>query len=319
MRCGLVFKCVPATTVPIVVDPNMIPATRLHLSAELDIEFPPLPRTVTEVSGLLAERYTETDTPRLVKIVHSDPVVATAVLRRINSAYYGTSRQIYDIRRAVLLLGFDEVCDIVVASAMVKLREVLDEGEQEKLYEQILRLSLGTATYAKCIAQFLEIPHQERAFTTGLMHSIGRLILLYNRPADYEALWFTNERGSIPSTTSEQIIFGIDHTELGARAAESWHLPSFIADTIRFYLIPGRLKDADLHVMALNISAASAAAEQFCVKRETQTVFQPNAAFFALAKLTGAASAELIDFIENTGAEASAYVASMLDEPELAA
>lgn len=299
--------------------PNMIPATRLDLSADLDIEFPPLPRTVAEVSQLLAERQTDPDTPRLVQIVHSDPVVATAVLRRINSAYYGTSRQIYDIRRAVLLLGFDEVCDIVVASAMVKLREVLDEGEQEHLYEQILRLSLGTAIFAKCIATFLEMPHQERAFTTGLMHSIGRLILLYNRPADYEALWYTNDRGSIPSTTSEQIIFGIDHTELGARAAEEWHLPRFIADTIRYYLVPGRLKDPDLHVMALNISAAAAAAEQFCLKRDSTSVFRPNAAFFALAKMRDTPSAELIDFVENTCGEASRYVASMLHESELAA
>lgn len=299
---------------------NMIPATRLDLSAEMEIEFPPLPRTVAEVSRLLAERTDVPDTPRLVQTVHCDPVVATAVLRRINSAYYGTSRQIYDIRRAVLLLGFDEVCDIIVASAMVKLREVLDEGEQEEMYDQILRLSLGTAMFAKCIANYLEIAHRERAFTTGLMHSIGRLILLYNRPADYEALWFTNDRGMIPSTTSEQIIFGIDHTELGARAAEVWHLPDFIADTIRYYLVPGRLKEPDLRVMAMTVSAAAAAAEQFCLKRtECQSVFQPNAAFFALAKMTETPSAELIDFVETTCSDASTYVASMLNERQEAA
>ncbi|MFW5955201.1 MAG: HDOD domain-containing protein [Rhodothermales bacterium] len=286
----------------------------------MDIEFPPLPRTIAEVSELLGEHLDAPDTPRLVQAVHNDPVIATAVLRRINSAYYGTRRQIYDIRRAVFLLGFEEVCDIVVASAMVKLRDVLAAGEQENMYDQILRLSLGTALFSKCIAHHLHIVERERTFTAGLMHSIGRLILLYNRPDDYEALWFTNDQGVIPSTTSEQIIFGIDHTELGARAAQTWGLPPFIGESIRYYLVPGRLKEPDLRIMAMTISAASSAAEQFCVHASSvRTVFRPNAAFFALAKMTGTSSADLIEFIEATASEATAYVTSMVDEFRTAA
>jgi HD-like signal output (HDOD) protein len=296
----------------------MIPATKLNVSQALDIEFPPIPRTLAEVTMLLAEPTDSPDTPRLVQVVHTDPIIATAVLRRLNSAFYGTRTQIYDIRRAVFLLGFEEVCDIVVASAVIKLKEIVATQEQSRIYDQILRLSLGTATFAKCIAHFLELPHSARAFTTGLIHSMGRLVLLYNRPDDYEALWFTNERGAIPSTSSEQIIFGVDHTELGAQAAERWHLPDFIGETIRYYLVPGRLKDASLRMMAMTISAASAAAEQFCLHPEMRSgVFQPNAAFFALAKMTDSSSADLIEFVETTCEEAADYVSSMLsaDEP----
>lgn len=291
----------------------MIPATKLNVAEALDIEYPPLPKTVADVSSLLSDASDSPDTPRLVQIVHCDPIIATSVLRRINSAFYGTRTQIYDIRRAVFLLGFEEVCDIVVASAMIKLKEVVATSEQARIYDQVLRLSLGTATFAKCVAHFLEIPHSARAFTTGLMHSIGRLVLLYNRPHDYEALWFTNDRGTIPSTTSEQIIFGVDHTELGATAAERWHLPDFIGDTIRYYLVPGRLKDPSLRLMAMTVSAAAAAAEQFCLHpRKGTGVFQPNAAFFALAKMTDSSSADLIEFVETTCEEAADYVSSMM-------
>lgn len=291
----------------------MIPATKLDLSQNLQMEFPPLPRTVAEVTQMLAEKTDAPDTPRLVRAVHCDPVIASAVLRRINSAYYGTSRYIYDIRRAVFLLGFQDVCDIVAASAMVKLREVVQPGEQQEMYDQILRLSLGTALFAKCLAHNLDVAHRERAFTTGLMHSIGRLILLYNRPDDYEALWYTNDKGGIPSTTSESIIFGVDHTVLGAQAAAAWNLPSFIGETIRHYLVPGRLADADKRVMAMTISAAASAAEQFCLDGEAHAaVFQPNAAFFALAKISGVASADLIDFVETTYTDAAQFVASMM-------
>jgi HD-like signal output (HDOD) protein len=310
-----------APNVPPPMPPQIIPATRLDLADALNLELPAQPRTITEVTQLLSEATETPDTPRLVQIVHCDPVIATAVLRRINSAFYGTRTQIYDIRRAVLLLGFEEVCDIVLASAIIQLKDILASREQEEIYDQILRLSLGTAAFAKSIAQFLNIPYQARAFTTGLMHSIGRIVLLYNKPNDYEALWYTNDRGSIPSTTSEQIIFGIDHAELGAKAADEWHLPKFVGQTVRYYLVPGRIKEAELRLMAMTVSAAAAAAEQFCLRVEgCQQVFQPNAAFFALAKMTGTASADLIEFVETTCREAGSYVANMLsaDEPGLA-
>lgn len=64
-----------------------VPATRFQ--ANLNVRFPPLPRTATEVARLLSDDTAEPNLEKLIEIVHADPIVTQLVLRRINSAYYG--------------------------------------------------------------------------------------------------------------------------------------------------------------------------------------------------------------------------------------
>lgn len=214
------------------------PATRFESLPDLDLKFPPLPRTVSEVSLLLAEQAEAPDTPRLVEIVDADPVVAAAVLRRINSAYYGLRRPVGDVRRATFLLGFEEVCNIVMTSGMLQLREVIAADEQATIFDLLMRQSVGAAYFTHFISQQLGLPNQRVAYTMGLLHTVGRLALLYNRPDDYEALWWTNDAGGFPSAASERSIFGVDHASLGAIACKHWNLPEEVVEVIRYHLTP---------------------------------------------------------------------------------
>lgn len=293
---------------------RIIPATRLERIPNFDMRFPPLPRTVTEVSKLVSAKAEVPDTPKLVQVVNSDPVVAASVLRRINSAFYGVRRRVGDIQKAVFLLGFDEVCDIVLTAGMMKLRDVLNTEEQTRIFEEIMRMSVGTASYAKKLANHLELAQQNSAFTTGLLHTVGRLVLLYNRPDDYEALWCTNEYGFAPTVTSEQIIFGTDHAELGALAADSWNLPDFIVKVVRFYLTPGHIEEHDLRILALTLSVAATATERLCIHPgHSEGRFEPTAALHALARNLQYSSDELVTLIESSRDEVNSYSHAMVD------
>jgi HD-like signal output (HDOD) protein len=294
---------------------RIIPATRLERTPNFDMRFPPLPRTVAEVSKLVSAKADIPDTPLLVQVVNSDPVVAASVLRRINSAFYGVRRRVGDIQKAVFLLGFDEVCDIVLTSGMMKLRDVLNTDEQTRIFEEIMRMSVGTAAYAKKLATYLDLHEQNSAFTTGLLHTVGRLVLLYNRPDDYEALWCTNDYGFAPTVTSEQIIFGTDHAELGALAADSWHLPEFIVKVVRFYLTPGHIEEHNLRILALTLSVAATATERLCIHpgNGDGRAFEATAALHALARNLQFSSAELIDLIESNRDEINSYSHAMVD------
>ena len=294
---------------------RITPATRIERVPNFDIRFPPLPRTVSEVTKLVAQKSDAPDTPRLVGIVNADPVIAGSVLRRINSAYYGVRRRVGDIHKAVYLLGFDEVCDIVLTSGMMRLQDILHSDEQARIFDQIMRMSVGTASFAKKIAAHLDLNQQSSAFTLGLLHTSGRLVLLYNRPDDYEALWCTNDYGFAPTVTSEQIIFGTDHAELGALASESWHLPEFIVRVIRHYLTPGHLvDDHELRVLALMISVSAAATERLCLDAPVSDnpKMEPTAALHMLAKVTQRKSAEIVDLIDSSWREIYDYTRTMV-------
>jgi HD-like signal output (HDOD) protein len=178
-----------------------------------------------------------------------------------------------------------------------------------------MKMSVGTAAYCRKLATHLQLLQHNTAFTVGLLHTVGRLVLLYNRPDDYEALWCTNDYGFAPTVTSEQIIFGTDHAELGALAADSWHLPEFVVKVVRHYLTPGHLEDQELRILALTLSVAAAATERLCIAPSPPSPpkFEPTAALFALARNVQRPPAELAALVESSCKEVTDYIHHMVD------
>lgn len=252
-----------------------VPATRFQ--ANLNVRFPPLPRTATEVARLLSDDTAEPNLEKLIEIVHADPIVTQLVLRRINSAYYGLRRRITEIQKAIALLGFLEVSNIVLTAAMLQLREAVSNSEQEHIFENLMRLSVGGAVYAQRLAQWLGLPFARRVFTAGLLHTSGRLILLYNRPDDYEALWYTNEEGALPSADAERTIFGVSYLELNEQAAKEWNLPEELGVVLGKLETPKELPTPELKTQAALVATGSAVAEQLHLAH-SETVLLPEQA-----------------------------------------
>ena len=274
------------------------PATRFENTPNVEMRFPPMPRTVAEVSHLLSEQSDVPDTPRLVEIVNQDPVMAASVLRRINSAYYGMRRRIGDIRKGVFLLGFLEVCNIVMTAAMIQLRDVLQTAEQEHIFDSIMDISTGAAHYAQEVAILVNLPHKSLAFSAGLLHSVGRLVLLYNKPDDYEALWYTSPDGLPPNDEDEQTIFGTDHAKLGALAANQWQLPEEIEEAIRYYQTPARASNAAAQDLARAVQVGAEAVRQLDLEGGPQRTFRAPRSLFELAQGRDANPRELVDLVE---------------------
>lgn len=289
------------------------PATRTGEEPDLDMQFPPLPRTVAEVSRLISQNAEVPDTPKLAEIVYSDPVVAGSVLRRINSAYYGLRRRIADLEKAVFLLGFDEICDIVLTTGLLQLRDLLSSERQTGIFEALMRQSLNCASLTKRLADHLGLENRGSAFTLGLLHNAGRLVFLYNRADEYEALWCANEHGFAPNAILEQSTFGTDHAALGARAADHWNMPAFIIDVIRHYPTPGRLQDQELRKSALLLSLTAGVADRLCMEGAvTQQHIDSISALHLLAKCIQLPAAELVSVIEESAADVLAYSAAMI-------
>lgn len=237
-----------------------VPATKFQ--ANFNVRFPPLPRTTSEVTRLLSEDEAEPNLEQLIEIVHADPIVTQLVLRRINSAYYGLQRRVTEVQKAIALLGFIEVSNIVLTAAMLQLQEAVSNPEQEHIFKNLMRLSIGGAIYAQRLAQWLHLPFVRRVFTAGLLHVSGRLILLYNRPDDYEALWYTTEKGSLPPADAERTIFGVSYLELNERAANEWNLPEELGLVLGKLDTPKELPTPELQIQAALVATGSAAAEQ---------------------------------------------------------
>ncbi len=298
---------------------------REQLLYDLELRFPPLSRTVSEITALLSNKSEAPSTERLIEIVKMDPVVVSSVLRRINSAYYGLQRHFDDISKAIVMIGFLEVSNIVLTSGYIGIRKSITSKAQSVVLENMIRASVGAGFFMRLIASRIQVQYTATAYTTGLLHSVGRLVLLYNNPDVYIELWRSNTNGFAPPAEMERKYLGIDHSQLGAIAATHWRLPSPISELIEFYLTPGHVQDPTLRSLALSLKVSVAVSEQLCAYREglvragesSLDHVKPDFAFMfipevaMLAQACGMQTRDLEQLIASNQQDAFQYIESM--------
>lgn len=216
------------------------PAVRIR-PLSFDLQLPPLPSTVVEISELLAAGIQQVDLNRLTHIIERDVATSVALLRRVNSAYYGLRVRVSDVGRAVRLLGIIEVSNIVATISVLKLRQFMRTEEQRQIYKNLLCYSLGAAFFAQLLADGLELPVKALAFTGGLLHNVGRLVFLYNDPELYEAIWYGTSDGQPPSAEEERHLLGVDYVEVGAQAVREWNFAEELELLVRHQFSPESL------------------------------------------------------------------------------
>ena len=180
------------------------------------------------------------------------------------------------------------------------------------MFNQIMRMSVTAAYYTHEIARSVNLASTPIAFTAGLLHSLGRLVLLYNKPHDYEALWCTGETGEAPSIEAERLIFGTDHARLGALAIDRWNLPGEVGAVIGNYHTPKVIANADLRKLAYTLALALMAAQTACIGAKSPTSEDPPEVLVAFANALGMSPGEAIDLIESVQARIPALPEEML-------
>lgn len=256
------------------------------------------------------------DTPGLADVVCADPILAVFVLRRINSVYHGVRRTVVDVRQAVRLLGFEEVCNIARLAAEWERDGVVITTEQRQVYREIMMVSVGASFFAREMAKDLNLALKDMAFMVGLQHAMGRLVLLYNRAQAYSQQWFSTGKDLGPRVMDERKVFGTDHTELGGRVLRRWNIPEAIASIVANYGKPGALKTDHQRALAMTVYVTAAASEQLCqllLGRDGHPFFtMPSKAVArSLSRLTRTTPSNLVKLVHARREAAADYIRSM--------
>lgn len=203
----------------------------------------------------------------LKQIVASDPIVTAKTLRRVNSVYYGLHRRVGNVEQAVVLLGFDEVHKLITTAGMIKLEEVFSSTRQHAIFNRIIRRSVATASFANILSQELCLNCTHLSYTSGLLHTVGRIVLLYNDPMVYEKLWWSDGHPRQPAVAKERAIYGVTYADAGAQACQEWELPDTVALAIAHHLDPPRMdNDRALEALSLAICASRGSANTLLQK-----------------------------------------------------
>ncbi len=233
-------------------------------------------------------------------IVENDPAMSAKVLQLVNSAYFGLARPSASIRHAVSYLGVDLLKGLTLtASVFTAMQEAPVHGFS---IDELQRHSLLVARLAK---RFLSgTASADGAFTAGLMHDIGKIILALGMPERATDVLHEAHRSSRSWHAIEKERFGVTHAEVGAYLLGAWGLPYGVVEAVAYHHTPGSVDGDGMDVLAA-VHVADALIE--CRNTEPDT------------------SSECIDlsFLERTGQadrlqewrEVAARELDALDEP----
>ena len=193
------------------------------------------------------------------RIVARDLGMVTKILQLVNSAFFGLRTHVSDPEQAVALLGFETIKSLVLSS------QVFAQFDQARLpafsLEELWRHAMLTATCARRIAKEAGASQQviDEAFTAALLHDVGVLVLVANRPDDYAKVLELMRERHMPDWAAERDIFGADHAHVGAYLLGIWGLGDGIVEAVAFHQHPGDYQASGFHaVTAVHVGNALA-------------------------------------------------------------
>lgn len=191
-------------------------------------ELPVLSQVTTRIIEMTNDPKTTTD--QICDVLGQDQVIVSKALKIVNSAYYGLPRKIATIKEAVTLLGTDTLRTLVIGASVYNTLEHLSTDRKVNV-ESMWRHSAACAAASRIIALRLGITGQEHAFVAGLLHDVGKIILLFAKPEEYSDI-IADTASGVNLIETEKELLGFTHAEVGKIAAAKWNLPPLLVDVI---------------------------------------------------------------------------------------
>lgn len=221
--------------------------------------------TVPKVVHELVESFSAEDVPirKVVASINSDPVLSAKLLRLANSSYYHVSRSIATVDDAVVMLGFMTVRTLVIGIGVTG----AFSGHAGIDLSRFWRYSSQTAAIANWLAKETQCS-RDHAFTAGLMHGLGHLVMQAGMPEPMLYLNKTCDMLDARRADIERTSFGYDHADVAAELLRLWKLPSVLVDAVSGHVAP--LQPARFEPLAgvLHLASWRARAQAFSLNQE---------------------------------------------------
>ena len=155
-----------------------------------------------------------------VKIIEQDEALGSKVIRVANSVYFFRGTKAADIEKAVANIGLDELRCLLTASMLKNLL-----SSKHPLRKQIWSNSVAVAIACRTLARFTDKTSPSEAFLAGLVHDVGKLVMLRKHGHLYEKVVARVSSGDLTFLEAEEEFFETNHVETGKWVAESWCFP----------------------------------------------------------------------------------------------
>ncbi len=197
---------------------------------------PPAPRLLPQLMQML--QGTDVESGKVVHLITFDPGLTAKILQVCNSAVYAGSAHVSDLHEAIMRMGFAEVFRIVASviseQALGSAQTGYGIGKGE-LWDHCA----VTAIASRLIARNRKLD-ENVAFTAGLLHDIGKIVLAHALEGAYSKLIEETETKHHSLLEAERTVLGADHAAVGGRLLQQWNFPHDLVAAVTWHHDPAK-------------------------------------------------------------------------------
>jgi hypothetical protein len=229
-----------------------------------DQSVPLLKGTVDTLLGTANDEYVTCKD--LVDTLIRDTALPRRIINIANSAYYNhTQLPIHDIRRSVLVIGFDKIYEICLTSAIIE--TLIRRAACRRVYELMLQ-SFCAAVYAQALATKLALRDSDELFVSALLWNYGEIAFWsLSGPAAEEIAERLRDAGSTEEEAQRQLL-GVTFAELTTDLCKKWNLTNLLSSSRG--QVPGL--DKRIECIALGHELAKLKVDVFALKTKCELI-----------------------------------------------
>ena len=193
---------------------------------------PTLPAIAMEINKMLLDY--DTTINELSDRIEKDQAIVSKILKLANSAFFGLRSRISNIHHAVVILGFNTIRNAVVSISIIdafSTKESLDDFDISEFWKH----SVAVAVTSKYLAEKTGIHSADDCFVGGLLHDMGKIILLQHFKDLFQKVWLAVKESNQSFYEAEKSAVTIDHAQIGGHLARKWQLPLGLVDAICYH------------------------------------------------------------------------------------
>jgi len=197
--------------------------------------------TVPSLPAVFLRLTAVVDDPRsairdMEEVVYEDPALAGRLLRLANSAYFGFPGHVDSLSRAITLVGTRQLRDLALATSVLDL--FVGVSSEMVSMRSFWRHSVSTGLIARALATWRREANAEQFFVAGLLHDIGRLVLLLKASESMVQALQRSRNSDVLLHVVERDILGFDHATVGNELLQQWNLPPAICAAVAYHHMP---------------------------------------------------------------------------------
>ncbi|WP_428624165.1 HDOD domain-containing protein [Sedimenticola sp.] len=220
---------------------------------------PTLPALYIELTELL--RADRVSVQKVGEVIGQDPAMVSKILQMVNSAFFGIGHHISNPVQAATMLGTETLRGLVLSAGIFMQFDTQSLNIGGFTLESLHRHSLLVSRLAKAIAESMGESKEvvEDCLLAGLLHDIGKLILVQSLPNEYQQFFNKVNDCKCELIEAERAVFHVDHGRIGAYLLGLWALADNMVEAVAFHHDPQQAEhDGFSPLLAVHVADALA-------------------------------------------------------------